>query len=139
MAAARQGLKLRRDLVFLAAADEEAGGYSGVKMLLEEHPRELEADLVINEGGYATVDLVGRPFFLIANAEKYGYWLRLKRLGVPGHGSMPTGQGALDHMVPALARLLERKRPMTINPTMQSFFSRLAEYWEILAPYREVW
>jgi acetylornithine deacetylase/succinyl-diaminopimelate desuccinylase-like protein len=138
IAAARQGPELRRDVVFLAVADEEAGGYSGVRMLLENHPQELEADVVINEGGYATLDLVaGRPFFMIANAEKYGYWLRLKRRGIGGHGSMPTGQGALDLMVPALARLLASKRPMNINPTMQVFFSRLAEHWEILAPYKE--
>jgi acetylornithine deacetylase/succinyl-diaminopimelate desuccinylase-like protein len=39
-------------------------------------------------------------------------------------------------MVPALARLLEGKRPLNINPTMRAFFSRLAEHWEILAPYR---
>ncbi len=138
IAAARQGTQLRRDVVFLATADEEAGGYSGVKMLLEKHPEKLEAGLVINEGGYATMDLVaGRPFFMIANAEKYGHWLRLKRLGISGHGSMPTGQGALDRMVPALARLLESRRPMNVNPTMQAFFTRLAEHWEILAPYRE--
>jgi acetylornithine deacetylase/succinyl-diaminopimelate desuccinylase-like protein len=138
VAAARQGIELTRDVVFLAVADEEAGGYSGARMLLENHPEELEADLVINEGGYATLDLVaGTPFFMIANAEKYGYWLRLKRRGVGGHGSMPTGQGALDLMVPALARLLANKRPMHINPTMQAFFSRLAEHWEILAPYGE--
>lgn len=138
IAAAREGLELGRDVVFLAVADEEAGGYSGARMLLEKHPEELEADLVINEGGYATMDLVpGKPFFMIANAEKYGYWLRLRRRGIGGHGSMPTGQGALDHMVPALARLLASKRPMSINPTMQAFFARLAEHWEILFPYRD--
>jgi len=138
IAAARDGLELKRDVVFLAVADEEAGGYSGARMLLENHPEELDADLVINEGGYATLDLIeGRPFFMIANAEKYGYWLRLTRRGVGGHGSMPTGQGALDLMVPALARLLENKRPMNVNPTMQAFFSRLAGHWEILAPYAE--
>jgi acetylornithine deacetylase/succinyl-diaminopimelate desuccinylase-like protein len=138
IAAARNGLGLKRDAVFLAVADEEAGGYAGARMLLEKYPEELEADLVINEGGYATLDLVaGRPLFLIATAEKYGYWLRLMRRGIGGHGSMPTGQGALDLMVPALTRLLGSKRPMRINPTMQAFFSRLAEHWEILAPYKE--
>ena len=138
IAAAREGLKLKRDVVFLAVADEEAGGYSGARMLLEQHPEELEADLVINEGGYATLDLVAdTPFFMIASAEKYGYWLRLKRRGIGGHGSMPTGQGALDLMVPALARLLAKQRPMNINPTMQAFFSRLAQHWEILAPYKK--
>ena len=138
IAAAREGRELQRDVVFLAVADEEAGGYSGARKLLDEHPGELEADLVINEGGYATLDLVaGRPFFMIASAEKYGFWLRLIRRGVGGHGSMPSGQGALDLMVPALARLLQRRRPIHINPTMQAFFSRLSEHWEILAPYRE--
>ncbi len=138
IAAARQGMDLKRDVVFLAVADEEAGGYLGARALLEEHPGELEADVVINEGGYATMDLVpGRTFFMIASAEKYGYWLRLLRRGVGGHGSMPTGQGALERMIPALARLLENKRPMRINPTMQAFFARLAEHWEILAPFRE--
>lgn len=138
IAVAREGLELKRDLVFLAVADEEAGGYNGARMLLESHPGELQADLVINEGGYATMDLVpGRPFFMVANAEKYGYWLRLLRRGVGGHGSMPTGRGALERMVPALARLLEKRRPMRINSTMLAFFSRLAEHWDILAPFRD--
>lgn len=138
IAAAREGLGLKRDVVFLAVADEEAGGYSGAGMLLEKYPHELDAEVVINEGGYATMDLVpGRPFLMIANAEKYGYWLRLGRRGIGGHGSMPTGQGALDRMVPALARMLEQSRPMIINRTMQAFFARLAEHWEILTPYRE--
>ncbi|NPV59861.1 MAG: M20/M25/M40 family metallo-hydrolase [Actinobacteria bacterium] len=138
MALAREGVPLRRDVVFLAVADEEAGGYFGVKALLEGQLGGLDAGVVINEGGYATTDLVpGRPFFMIASAEKYGYWLRLLRHGVGGHGSMPTGQGALERMVPALARLLEKRRPMHINPTMLAFFSRLAEHWDILAPFRE--
>ncbi len=138
IAVAREGLPLRRDLVFLAVADEEAGGYAGAKMLLEKYPEELEADLVINEGGYALTDLVpGKPFFMVACAEKYGLWLRLLQRGQGGHGSMPTGKGALELMVRALARFLERKRPLRINPVMQAFFTRLAEFWEILGPYRE--
>ncbi len=138
IAAARGGLELERDVIFLAVADEEAGGHYGARMLLEEHGHELEAGVVINEGGYAVMDLLpGRPFFMVASAEKYGYGLRLTRHGVGGHGSMPTGQGALERLVPALARLLERARPVSINPTMRDFFARLAEHWEILAPYRE--
>jgi acetylornithine deacetylase/succinyl-diaminopimelate desuccinylase-like protein len=138
MAAAQESLPLKRDVVFAAVADEEAGGFSGVRMLLDEHPGEMEADLVINEGGYATCDLIpGKPLFLIACAEKYGLWLRLERKGVGGHGSMPTGQGALESLVPALARLLSCARPLRINPVMQAFSRVLAEYWEILSPYRE--
>lgn len=137
IAVAGEGRPLRRDLVFLAVPDEEAGGYAGAKLLLESHPGELEADLVINEGGYALLDLVpGRPFFMVACAEKYGLWLRLLQHGQGGHGSMPTGKGALELLVRSLARFLEHRRPLRVNPVMQAFFSRLAEYWEILEPYR---
>lgn len=138
IAAAREGLDLRRDVVLLAVADEEAGGFCGAKYLLDNHPQELEADLVINEGGFANTELIaGTPLFMIANAEKYGVWLRLKRRGVGGHGSMPTGQGALERLVPALARLVAEQRPMVINPTMREFFNALADHWEMLAPYKE--
>ncbi len=138
IAAAREGLELRRDVVFMAVADEEAGGFCGAKYLLDNHPQELEAAMVINEGGFANTELIaGTPLFMIANAEKYGVWLRLKRRGVGGHGSMPTGQGALERLVPALARLVAEKRPMVINPTMREFFNTLAEHWEMLAPYKE--
>jgi len=138
IAAARQGLDLKRDVVFMAVADEEAGGYLGAKHLLDSHPEELEADLVINEGGYANTSLVpGKPLFLVSNGEKYGVWIRLLRRGQGGHGSMPTGRGALENLVPALARLLSSERPIKIDPTMAEFFSRLSEYWDILTPYRE--
>lgn len=138
IAAAREGLELGRDVVLLAVADEEAGGYSGAKYLLDNHPQELEAGLVINEGGFANTELIsGTPLFMIANAEKYGLWLQLKRRGVGGHGSMPTGQGALERLVPALSRLVAEQRHIVINPTMRAFFSTLAEHWEMLAPYKE--
>ncbi len=138
IAARREGLALKRDVVFLAVADEEAGGYQGVKYLLDEHPEEMQADLVINEGGYATSDLIaGSPLFMVSVAEKYALWLRLSRKGLGGHGSMPTGQGALERLVLALGRLLETPRPMVINPIMQVFLAELAEHWEILKPYRE--
>jgi acetylornithine deacetylase/succinyl-diaminopimelate desuccinylase-like protein len=138
IAARREGLELRRDLVFLAVADEEAGGYKGIKYLLDEHPEELEAELVINEGGYATSDIVaGSPFFMISVAEKYAMWLKITRKGPGGHGSMPTGQGALECLVLALGRLLSSPRPMVINPIMRAYFTELAKHWEILNRYRE--
>ena len=138
IAAKRGGLELERDVVFLAVADEEAGGYLGAKHLLDNHPEEFEADLVINEGGYANTTLVpDRPLFLVSNGEKHGVWIRLLRRGLGGHGSMPTGQGALENLIPSLARLLSTARPLKIDPTLAEFFLRLSEYWEILAPYKE--
>ena len=49
----RQHIPHRRDIVFLAVADEETGGSRGIDFLAREHPEALEAEYVINEGGWA--------------------------------------------------------------------------------------
>ncbi|MDY6795869.1 MAG: M20/M25/M40 family metallo-hydrolase [Actinomycetota bacterium] len=137
-AAAREGLELKRDVVFLAVADEEAGGSKGCGYLMQHHPGELEADMVLNEGGFANTTLVpGHPLFMVSGGEKYVMWLRLTRKGVGGHGSMPTGQGALESLVLALARLLSSERPMRFCGTTRGFFSVLAGHWDMLKPFRE--
>ena len=48
----RQGTPLSRDLIFMATADEEAGGDFGVGWLVENRPELFEnVGFVINEGG----------------------------------------------------------------------------------------
>ena len=43
---------LQRDLLFVAVADEEAGGWKGAGWLTEHHPDLVACRDVINEGGY---------------------------------------------------------------------------------------
>jgi acetylornithine deacetylase/succinyl-diaminopimelate desuccinylase-like protein len=138
LAAKREGLRLSRDVVFLAVADEEAGGYLGAKYVIDNDREAVSGAVCINEGGFINTGLVeGRPFFTIGNAEKSAVWLKLTRHGPAGHGSIPTGRGALESMVKALAALLARPRPARIEPVMQDFAYKLSEYWEVLKPYRE--
>ena len=48
----RENKKLNRDLIFLATADEEAGGLYGAGWMIENHPEVFEgAGYLINEGG----------------------------------------------------------------------------------------
>lgn len=138
IAAKREGLKLSRDLVFFACADEETGGHLGCEFMLENHPKELEADLVINEGGFANTSLVpGAPLFMVASAEKYAMWLRLSIKGEGGHGSMPSGRGALERLVLALGRLLSVEQPLEITGPVRAMFEALAGHWPVLQAYRE--
>lgn len=137
IAAAREGTRPGRDVVFLACADEEAGGALGCEWLLREHPDVLEAAMVLNEGGFVNTALLGgRPLFLIATAEKYAMWLRLRVKGQGGHGSMPTANGALEKLVLALARLLSHPRPTEVDKTVKDFFGVLAEHWPVLEPFK---
>jgi len=122
----RQGVALDRNVVFFAMADEEAGGTVGVEWLEENHPESLEAEYVINEGGGIT-ELFGveRPVFTIAVSEKGPVWLRLVAEGLPGHGSMPHADNALDRLNRAMVRIQEWDREIEVSTLLEEYFRRL--------------
>ncbi|MBN1497064.1 MAG: M20/M25/M40 family metallo-hydrolase [Spirochaetes bacterium] len=138
LALKRSGARPCRDLIFLATADEEEGGGKGGEFLLENHFDDFRAGVVLNEGGYGIAGMVpDRVAMLIAPAEKGPCWLRLTRRGVPGHGSAPHAQNALERMTRALGRLLAADLPVIITPTTAAYFRDLASVWKFLAPYAE--
>jgi len=125
----RLGIPLRRDVVFFAMADEEAGGEYGIDWFVHNHPDLLKGDFCLNEGayGWASWSSVERPFFGLSTTEKNPLWLRLRTEGPPGHGSLPHDQNALGRLVRALDRIQEWRRPRVILPEMEAFFDRLAQ------------
>lgn len=134
----REGVKLNRDLIFLAAADEEMGGAEGADYLVKNHFDDFRADVVLNEGGFGVTDIIpGKPVMMISSAEKGICWLKLTREGLPGHGSAPHGQNALENMSKAMVRLLLEETPITITPIIAEYFRNLAVGWEFLKPFVE--
>jgi acetylornithine deacetylase/succinyl-diaminopimelate desuccinylase-like protein len=134
----RKGLTPCRDLIFLAVADEEAGGGSGIQYVLNNHGEDIQADLVINEGGFGISDVLpDRPLFMIATAEKGVCRVKLKRSGPPGHGSTPHGENALEKLVQGIGRLLAKNNPVVITPLIAEYFKQLASSWTFLKPYLE--
>jgi len=127
LALKREGVPLRRDLVFLAVADEEAGGLYGIEWLARHHPDAIRAEYVINEGGGGVTELFGvhRPVFNVAVAEKGPLWLRLVAEGTSGHGSMPHDDNALERLVRALYRIHTWQRELVVYPLLDEYFSRL--------------
>jgi acetylornithine deacetylase/succinyl-diaminopimelate desuccinylase-like protein len=132
----RKGLTPCRDLIFLAVADEEAGGINGVQFLLNNSGDEFQADVVINEGGFGLGNVLpDRPLFMIATAEKGVCRVKLTRSGPPGHGSAPHGENALEKLVQGLSRLLEKENPVIVTPLIGEYFKQLASAWGFLKPY----
>ena len=125
----RHALPLKRDLVFMAVADEEAGSFYGVEFLNREHPEILESDYVINEGGSGSTEVLGveRNVFNIGVSEKGPLWLKLRVEGTPGHGSVPHSDNAADHLVRAVARILEWDQQFDVTPEVQDYFQALHE------------
>lgn len=134
----REGVKLNRDLIFLAAADEEMGGSEGVDYLIKNHFDDFKAGVVLNEGGFGVTDIIpGKPVMMISSAEKGICWLKLTREGLPGHGSAPHGQNALENLARAIVGLLAEENPITITPIIAEYFKCLAVGWEFLKPFAE--
>ena len=128
LALKRAGSRLKRDLIFLATADEEAGSAYGAAYLATHHPDWLAgAEYAVSELGGIEVDAHYRaPFAHIVISEKTGLPLRLIARGAPGHGSMPWPETAPHRLIRALQRLLSAERPPRVLPEVQEFFRSLA-------------
>ena len=126
----RLGLPLRRDLVLVAAADEEVGGTHGVGWLAAHHPEVFDAEFGINEGGGFALMVDGRPIYTCQVAEKGSAPLDLVGRGRPGHASVPHGDNAVVHLAQALSALGRRKMPHRVTASARAFFEGAADAQE---------
>jgi acetylornithine deacetylase/succinyl-diaminopimelate desuccinylase-like protein len=121
MQAFRQKLPLKRDLIFAAIADEEAGFVYGSKFLASEHKELINAEYGITEGGAFTIYFGNSKAYLIQAAEKGVCWLRMTASGRPGHGSLPHTENAVFYLAEALERIHKAKHlPIHITPTFKA-------------------
>ena len=133
----RNGITPNRDIIFLAAADEETGGGQGVEFLMNNHLEDFQADLVLNEGAVGLTDIApDKPVMMISAGEKGICWLKLRRKGQPGHGSAPHGKNALENLSKAVNNLIAETTPYSVSPIVAEYFKNLAAIWEFLAPYQ---
>ena len=128
LALKRARVPLKRDLIFLATADEETGSEFGAQFIADRRRDWLAgAEYSISElTAIQTHPSLSAPIGAIVISEKTGLALVLTARGEPGHGSMPWSDTAPNRLVRALNRLLEAERPPRVLPEVQEFFSRVA-------------
>jgi acetylornithine deacetylase/succinyl-diaminopimelate desuccinylase-like protein len=124
--AARERLPLKRDLIFLATADEEVGGV-GSAWTIENHPELLRgAEYLITEGG-ANLIYPGRgTIYGIGVGEKAPFWTRLTARGRGGHGSIPIADTATHRLARAMQRVVDWQTPLRLLPSVEQFFHQSA-------------
>jgi acetylornithine deacetylase/succinyl-diaminopimelate desuccinylase-like protein len=122
----REGFKPKRDIVYMATADEEAGGRWGVDWLFEHHPDWMKADYVINEGGGVGLAMGNRNVYTCQTAEKGLCWLKLTFRGRPGHGSIPHDENCVVKMAKAIERISAYRSPLRRTTTTESFIRGIA-------------
>ncbi len=122
----REQIPLRRDVIFMATADEEAGGKYGAGFLARRYPDLIRAEYAINEGGATCIELDGKMFFVCSTAEKGAARFTLCGRGEPGHASQPHGKNAILPLASALTKLIQTPLPLHVTKTSRMHVQAIA-------------
>src|SRR5713226_703163 len=118
------GWRPRGTLVYLACADEEAGGTLGAGHVCAHHWDSLRANYLLTENG-GTVSRGanhGELNVTVHVGEKGVAWRRLRVRGTPGHGSMPYGaDNALVKAAQVVSRLAEYRPSPYVDELWNGF------------------
>ncbi len=122
----RAGAPLKRDIIFLGTADEEAGGQQGAGWFVDHHFDLIaDAEFLLTEGGGIRVKDGGRSYD-VDIAEKAPCWLQLESSGPAGHGSRPLPDSAVTRLIRALAKIMQHETEIKVTPAVQAYFTALA-------------
>ena len=122
----RERVRLDRDVIFLAVADEEAEN-KGTDWFIKNQPELLEkAEFLINEGGENLLENGKVKYVGIDVGEKTSYWLHVVAHGQPGHGSRPNPDSAPNRLVHALNKILAYQTPLRVLPVVDEFLREMA-------------
>ncbi len=122
----RSGALLDRDIVFIGNADEEVEG-RGAEVFVQRHADLLrDVEFLMTEGGDNLVDNGTLAYYGVGVAEKRAFWQRITVHGTPSHGSRPTKQNPVPHLVDALSRLGHYETPLHVTPGVAKYFRDIA-------------
>jgi acetylornithine deacetylase/succinyl-diaminopimelate desuccinylase-like protein len=125
-ALARRGWRPRGTLVYLACADEEAGGALGAGFMCKRHWDVLRADYLLTENGGTVSGHGDQTSVTVHVGEKGVAWRRLRVKGTPGHGSMPYGaDNALVKAAHVITRLADYRPAPYVDDLWAAFVATL--------------
>ncbi len=126
LALKREKVALKRDVIFMATADEETGGRMGAGFIAAQHPDLIQAEYAINEGGASCIELDGKFFFVCSTAEKGSCRVTLRGRGEPGHASQPNRNNAILPLARALVKLIEQPLSLHVTRTARAQIGAMA-------------
>lgn len=121
----RLGIDLNRDIIFLASADEEAGGQWGIKWMMQNHWDQISSEYAINEGGFALLDAGKVTHLGIQCAEKTYHDVTLVAKGRSGHSAAPHADNAIAILAQVINKIVNRPYPVELNDITRLYFEQL--------------
>ena len=122
----RAGVPLKRDVIYMAEADEETGGQYGAGWVVEHYPELIQAEYALNEGGGHGVEINGQLYYTVQTAEKGSARFTLRTTGTPGHGSMPHNDNAIVKLAELLSKVRDRQPPIHFTATVRGYIEGIA-------------
>ena len=122
----RSATRLNRDVIFLATADEEAGGDASVKMLIAKYWDKFAAGFAINEGGNVFVKNGKVQYVGVQASEKVAANIAVIAHGTSGHASQPTKDNPVVHLAAAIAKIGTYSAPVHFTSIVRRYFEGLA-------------
>ena len=122
----RAGITLKRDVIYMAAADEEVGGRNGAGWVAQHRPELISAEYALNEGCGNGFEINGRRYYTVQTAEKGTARFRLRVKGRPGHGSMPHGDNAILKLAEVLTKLHNHQPPVHFTASLRGYITGIA-------------
>ncbi len=118
------------NVTLLAVSEEEGSGLKGTQRVIQEHFNQLNAVLVLGEGGAGVSNLLQhnphQQVFCVSVCEKQLLWLKLTvDLLSSGHGSVPPNDYANLVMVKTLSRLVSKNQKIEITEANRPMFKSL--------------
>ena len=110
----QQAVSLKRDVILLAVADEEAGGLGAEAMVRDHLDLIRDAEFLLNEGDVAYVKDGKLQQYGVDVMEKAALWLRITAKGPAGHASIPLPDSSVNRLLAALERLKQWQPPIQV-------------------------
>jgi acetylornithine deacetylase/succinyl-diaminopimelate desuccinylase-like protein len=121
----RKNIKLKRDVIFAATADEEKGGEQGLGYLINNHFEKISAEYALNEGGGFSIYFRNKNYYFLQNAEKGLCWLKIKIKGTPGHASTPHLDNPVIHISNIIKKITSYTPPLKFSETTEKMFEEI--------------
>jgi len=122
----RVGVQLKRDVIYMAAADEECGGHAGAGWVVKHRPELIQAEYALNEGGGSGQEINGRRYYPVQTAEKGTVRFRIRTQGKPGHGSVPHFDNAILKLAAILTTFTPNLLPVHFTATFREYIAGIA-------------
>ena len=126
----RRNIRLNRDLILLAEADEEEGA-AGIQWIIQHAWPKIDAEFALNEGGVIVETKEGTKIFEVQTAEKVPLRVLLTARGTAGQSFQPRDDNPIVRLSRAMVKLTEAEQPVRVTPPVRRYLreiSKLPEY-----------